>query len=429
MKFLGYLLFCFLVIHSKWSGAQSNFENQLYSIPEIDSVQKFSNHPYFQESYILYFNQLLNHEKPSNGKFQQRIFISLNDTIKPIVYVTEGYEANYAKKSSYINELVEIIGANQVVVEHRYFGESFPDSLNWDYLTIKNATADLHRIYNSLQAIFKNNKWIATGISKGGQNTIAYSAFYPNDMDFSIPYVGPINFAVEDERIETFLEEVSSRRNRNKIHRFQRNVLKNRKTIQPLLDSLIKANEYTFSISNAEVLDYTVLEYSFSFWQWGYNVNSIPKRTVTANTIFKHLTDISNPEYFSKSGVDPISSFFVQSLKEFGYYGYSVKPFRRFLIVEDASNYIEKVFLDNKHQYEFDQSTSNFIIEELSKSQPKMLLIYGENDPWTAAAYKPNYPNSRIFIKKNGSHRTRINNLPPDQKSDVINQINKWMNE
>jgi predicted Zn-dependent protease len=46
----------------------------------------------------------------------------------PVVMVTEGYSRGF----NYQSELAKAMGANQVIVEHRYYGESVPDSMDYE---------------------------------------------------------------------------------------------------------------------------------------------------------------------------------------------------------------------------------------------------------------------------------------------------------
>ena len=67
-----------------------------------------------------------------------------------------------------------------------FFGKSIPDSMKWEYLTVEQAAADLHTINQLFRKIYKG-KWISTGISKGGQTTLYFKYFYPEDVDIAIP--------------------------------------------------------------------------------------------------------------------------------------------------------------------------------------------------------------------------------------------------
>ena len=57
-----------------------------------------------------------------------------------------------------------------------------------------------------------------------------------------------------------------------------------------------------------------------------------------------------------------------------------------------------------------------------------MLFIYGEWDPWSASAFEvPNKPNFLKIVKPKGSHNTRIANLPKEQKQQVKETLEKWL--
>ena len=75
-----------------------------------------------------------------------------------MVIETHGYQMSKGR-----NEVEQILDANNIGVEYRFFGKSLPDSLQWEYLTIEQATADLHAIHELLKEIDKG-KWISTSI-------------------------------------------------------------------------------------------------------------------------------------------------------------------------------------------------------------------------------------------------------------------------
>jgi len=67
----------------------------------------------------------------------------------------------------------------------------------------------------------------------------------------------------------------------------------------------------------------------------------------------------------------------------------------------------------------------------LKDNDPKMIFIYGEIDPWSAAmipAFKGK-KNEQIYIQPRGSHRARIGNMPEDMKERILTQMNKWLAE
>lgn len=162
---------------------------------------------FFLETYEIKVKQALDHKDTSLGFFEQRVFVAFKSNTNPVVFIPEGYGANYAANKNYINELSPMLNANQICVEHRYFGESWPDSVNWDYLTAKNAAADHHKLVELLSPFF-SGKWVSTGISKGGQTEVYHRTWYPNDVDATVAYVCPLSFNIEDGRHEPLIRKV-----------------------------------------------------------------------------------------------------------------------------------------------------------------------------------------------------------------------------
>ena len=73
----------------------------------------------------------LDHRHPEKGSFRQRVIVSHVGFDRPTVIVTEGYGAAYALNPKYREELSELLDANMIFVEYRYFLESTPEPKDW----------------------------------------------------------------------------------------------------------------------------------------------------------------------------------------------------------------------------------------------------------------------------------------------------------
>ena len=259
-----------------------------------------------------------------------------------------------------------------------------------------------------------------------------YRTSYPDDVDISVPYVGPLCYGVEDGRHEPFLRQVGTAEERKAIEDFQLEVLKRKATLLPRFEKHCAEKGYEFFGSVEEIYDYSVLEYSFALWQWGTPVNTIPACDADDDAIYKHFMAISEPSYFAKGGGN--ESFFVQAARELGYYGYDIRPFKKYLSIKSSKGYLKKLMLpeDAKH-IKFDKTLSKKITKFLKKNDPKMVFIYGEIDPWSAAAPMwldtSKKKNMHMFVQPRGSHRARINTLPEDMKQEAISIIKSWLEE
>lgn len=411
--------------------AQNNdVEKMLKGIEYVKSFEKLEKADTTRQYYLMKFTQLLDTDNPEAGSFEQRVMLGHRGYDRPVVIVTEGYGADYAFSSPrYMEELTKIMDANIIFVEHRYFLESTPDPCNWDYLTIENSMEDYHRIITSFKP-FYGKKWASTGISKGGSTSIFLRAYYPEDLDVSVPYVGPLSCAVEDGRHESFLEQVSTKANRDAIRNFQKELFERKERLLPLFDDYCNSKGIVFRVPSSTIYDLLVLEYQFSMWQWGTPTNTIPALDSDDKTIVNYFIKMCGPDYFAAE--NSIESFFVQAVKDFGYYGYNIEPFRKYVDEEEIEGYLKRVLLPEEFaDVEFDDSNYRFVTDYYTENDPKMILIYGEVDPWTASGITwlrdRNKENIKVYIQPGGSHTARILNMPENMRNEILEQLNEWM--
>lgn len=406
--------------------AQENFLDKVGGLSNVSGVKSLET-SVFPQKYVLYVTQPLDHKHPEKGSFRQRVIVGHVGFDRPTVIVTEGYGAGYAMGSKFREELSHLLDANMIFVEHRYFLESTPEPKDWQYLTAENSAEDLHAVTTAFKTLYPN-KWIATGISKGGQTAMLYRAFFPNDVDVTVPYVAPLCYKLEDGRHEPFLKQVSTESARKKVEDFQLEALKRKATLLPRFQTYCAENKLTFNASLEEIYDYCVLEYSFSIWQWGTPVERIPDVTASDDVIYNHLMGISEPSYFTPESSN--TSFFVQAARELGYYGYDITPFKEYLSIKSSKDYLRKLMLPAElRNMTFDNKLSRKIVTYLKKNDPKMIFIYGEVDPWTAAGvtWLTNKKNIHVFIKPGGSHATRISTLPELMKEEALSLLKGWL--
>jgi len=400
---------------------------RIEKLPSVKDVKRLASKD-FKDKYVLYIEQPVSHKDPSLGKFRQRVFVMHAGLDRPTVLVTEGYGASYAGNPNYREEISRLFNTNIIFVEHRYFLESTPENKDWKYLTAENSAFDLHNVTMIFREVYKK-KWIATGISKGGQTALLYRAFFPDDVHITVPYVAPLCKGVEDGRHEPFIANFAGTPDqRAKILAFQREVLKRRATLQPMFDSFCNEKRYEFNLPLEEIYDYSVLEFSFALWQWGSNTDEIPALDADDKMIFAYWMKISSPDYFVKES--PTTSFFIQAAKELGYYGYDTKPFEGLLKIKSSKGYLAKLFLPQDQKFKFSKKLSKKLEKFVATTTSKMIFIYGEYDPWSAVMV--NEPKSSNIVVVNdpaGSHRARISTLPEESRQRVVSLLERWLLE
>lgn len=385
----------------------------------------------FAERYLLWVEQELDQQHPNGKHFKQRVFLSHRSTGKPVVFVTEGYWASYAQNADYQNEITEILDANQIVVEHRYFAPSVPDSsvFDWKYLSIENAAADHHHVVEILKNIYRK-KWLNTGISKGGQTAMYHYYFYPQDVSVSVPVVAPLNFSKEEKRVYRHLETVGTPQCRAAILAYQTEMLKNKKKYLKEFKKLAKRKGQTYNRVGGTEKGYelTVFEFSFAFWQWGNSCAMIPKPDVGAKRMVDYLDNVAGINWISDQGIAEQQPFFYQAMRQFGMYGYDITPFKQW--VSFKKNVTFEFTFPQGTEVKYSPDTHHKVDCFVRHHAKNMIFIVGGLDPWGAPSVDlPLETNSIKVVKKNGSHRTRIMNLPKEDREMVIRQIREWMSE
>ena len=411
--------FCFPA--AAGDSAQSQIIDWLNTIPYAE-VNEIKSDSLYNETFEILLSQPLDHNNPGGEIFKQRIFLSHIDVTQPVVIITEGYSAD----KNYTSELSKILKANQIIVEHRFFGKSKPDSLDWEYLTVLQAAADHHKIISLFKQMYKG-KWISTGISKGGQTAMYHKRYYPEDVDATVTYVAPLNLSEEDPRINAFLNSAGEDECRKKIKEFQRGVLLRQNEILPLFYKDAEERNYVYSLGAEKMFEYIALEYSFAFWQWGYgNCSGIPKGDTTAGILFEHLKTVVPFYYYSDTGIKNLQPFFYQAYTELGYYSYDITDFKDLLIyVTDPTN---KIFTPPNAEIVYICATMHDINNWLQTEGNNILYIYGELDTWSATSVQLiGRTNAIKMVKKGGAHSTRIRHFKGEEKERIYSTLENWL--
>lgn len=404
---------------------KSNFE-KLASVKEVVKIEKRKASSHFNENYEIWFKQPIDHNDASKGTYNQRVFLGLVDTLKPVIVQLRGYGIHSDKAS----ELASHYKANQLTIEHRYFNNSRPEKIDWNTLTIENAAKDQARIINAIRdAICPNSKFISTGISKGCQTTMAHRRYFPKNVDASVCYVGPLNFKREDPRIFEFLKNVGTKEEREKVKAFQNLCFENRAELLELMKKVAEEKQLTWEFGIENALNYTILEYSFAFWQWGFDINSIPIENTSPKAIYKHLIDVVGYSFFEASSVKSLQPYFWAALTEQGIYGYETKPFKKYFNTDEILKF-DWAFPEGITK-PFNPKPMQEIKTFLDTTAKKMIFIYGEYDSWSATAVNLSNTASKRelykFVKPKGNHRTRINSFEKEKQNEIYSIIDSWL--
>ncbi|AFL82131.1 PS-10 peptidase S37 [Aequorivita sublithincola DSM 14238] len=403
----------------------SNFE-KLAAIENIVSIEKRAIVSHFDENYELWFEQPIDYNDSTKGTFKQRVFLGFENPKQPVIVELSGYGIGSEKAG----ELATHYNANQLSIEHRYFNNSRPEDIDWNTLTVENAAKDQATIITAIRnALYPNSKFISTGISKGCQTVMAHRLYFPENVDACVCYVGPLNFAREDERIFEFLKNVGTAKERAKIRSFQDLCFENKAALLEILKTKAKEKAMTWEFGIEKALEYSILEYPFAYWQWGTDANEIPKASASPEVIYKHLFDVVGYSFFEESSVENLQPYFWAALTQQGIYGYETMPFEKYLHTDKIYTF-DWAFPEGITKT-YDLKPMQRIKSFLDLKAEKMLFIYGEYDAWSATAVELTENASKRelykFVKPKGNHKTRIKSFDAKEQKEIYSIIDSWL--
>ncbi len=416
------LLLAWVLIFISCEREEPDLRTLIEIINDLPGVEAFAVDPVYgyPEQFRLEITQPVDHKNPGGAKFVQEAYLHHAGEEGPMVYGPAGYGTSENSRQ----ELGSIMGANMLLVTHRYFVDAEPDPKDWDFLNIEQAAADHHRIVELFKEIYEG-PWVSSGASKSGQTALFHKRFYPNDVEATVAYVAPIVFGTNDERFISFMENVGSADCRSAQNAFERRLLVQRDLLIPMFVQWFADHGYSFSLDPDEAFEYAVMEYHFAFWQFHkVSCEEIPGENATVNEMFDHLVEVLWMTLFADSHLYFYTPYHFQALIENGFPSYSTGHISDLL--EVAINPGAEFFLFTELSTTYDPAPMQDINHWLKSEGDNIIYIYGEIDPWTAAMFEPSGATNALLILQSGEdHGVRIGDL--DEQARVLDSLEAWL--
>jgi hypothetical protein len=373
------------------------------------------------------FDQPVDHQQPQGRRFRQRATLLHRSEARPMVLASTGYGITIRASQ---RELTYLLQANQLTVEHRFFGPSTPQPVTWEHLTIAQAAGDHHRLVEAFKALY-GAKWVSTGGSKGGMTSVYHRFFYPSDVDATVPYVAPSSQGPYDARYVKFVAEAGNDPACNeKLSTFQKAALLRRAELLPLVSAAYEPLGITFNMLGLERgFEFSVVEVPFAFWQYGRQAmcEFIPAADAPAADLFEFLEYVVGVGYLA--GDDSITyyaPYYYQASTQLGgprvdeRHLHGLLRYPRQDVVYNYPPYgVEK---------KFDPSIMNQVERWVRNEGQRLLFIYGGNDPWSTGAFDVRESNDalRLFVPA-GNHGSGILMLPEPERTLALDRLEAWM--
>ena len=471
----GVIVILFIIFYNLGFKRNKTRITELSAMDGVSDVKEIWHVPFsfISEKYVVTYQQPLDWNNPSAGKFPQRVIVNVRKNSKVSVLETDGYGLMDNMIPGMLSfegapESAKLYNGNYIHVEHRFCGKSRPDDMTnddvkyWTYFTSENTAADYHHIYTTLKSVL-GDKWLSIGTSRGGLETNVYSYYYPDDMLVYLAYVAPCSDGLDDERFydnvyntignEAYGED-QAKEYRDMVLAFQVEAMRYKNDLKPRYEKKVNmaATKYVDYATPERLYDMNVLEFAVQFWQSGKDFKMIKKvldmpdgsdkeRKKKADAVYKLLLKVQDPRDWSTNYLP--WPFYVNATTEYGQYHYNFSYLREALDKEGLSDRLsvtedmEAEFMQNmvftpeeKSAFKYDGTLHDNIVASMDTTTAKHLMIYGSTDPWYGVAMPvKESDNIKIFVHPTKPHSSCIKNMPKDKKKEIISILDEWLGE
>jgi hypothetical protein len=274
---------------------------------------------------------------------------------------------------------------------------------------------------------FYEGKWLSTGTSKGGMTAMFYRSFYPNDVDATLANVAPLSLGRADFRYDYFVRHVGSEECRAKIRDSQRVMLQSRQEIKDYLTSITWHDFSYEKMGYDNALDYSVAELYFQFFQY-FPMSFCETLPVAGSDI----ADIVNPILLmlyqnTDSGFAVGDAYAYQSYTQLGHPKLPTAHIDD-LLRSDPNDYVN--YMANPPSEDtFDYSMVEVMFWTFTQAN-KVMMFYGDNDPWSAAKfpiYNSASRDNHVYNIEQGTHGSSIYSLEGEQWEAANSVIDRWL--
>jgi len=397
--------------------------DRLNALPGVTAEERSTSTPGY--TYIrLAITQPVDHDDPDGPTFVQHVSLLHKDTRAPMVVQTSGYWDYYR---DFPVELTRLLAANQISIEHRFFGASRPEPADWSKLTIEQMAHDQHAIIAALRTIY-DGAFVTTGGSKGGMTAVYHRRFFPDDVEATVPYVAPLSFGAPDPRYEAFLDTIGPAACRQGIRDLAVELLSNRRAAMEQRtrdDATAQGHAYT-RIAVGPAVESSIASLEWAFWQY-YGVGlcqQLPPTTASDEDLWQFLSTVSPPSDNSDASIDAFEPYYYQAYAQLGF-------------PDTGGDYLAPHVEYGDEDYvgalppvvpTYDGGAAMQDIDQWVRTDgAQLLFVYGEWDPWTGGQFELGDARDSLRLTvAQGSHAAQIGGLASADREAALGRLAAW---
>jgi len=362
-------------------------------------------------------------EEGSDQTFRQYLSLLYLGDDQPVALTTTGY---HDYQEDYLSEPAALLHANQLTIEHRFFATSRPDPADWSKLDIERSAGDFHRVVELFRPVLGDGPWVGSGASKGGMTSLYHRRFFPDDVDATIAYVAPLSYGTADDRYAPFFDTVGTPACRQQVSDVQRLTLQRRAAMVDL------AQQFGFGpfelLGEARSVELAIAEEEWSFWQYlgaAYCGSFVPDPATASDfDLFFFLWQANSIDNYADPKLDLFQPYYYQSATQLGY------PALPDANISDLLEYDPDdltPLLPAGVDVAFDAAAMEDIAAWIGSDAERVMLIYGEWDPWYAGAMDlGTSADSYRFVAPQANHGASIRDLDATDHDQALAAIEAW---
>ncbi|MFI7409982.1 S28 family serine protease [Streptomyces sp. NPDC049627] len=375
--------------------------------------------------FVLGLRQPVDHTDPAAGTFEQRLTLLHTSADRPMVLFTTGYHAVLTPRRT---EVTVLLGANQLQIEHRFFGTSRPATPDYAHLTIRQAADDHHRAVRLFRRLYPA-PWVSTGGSKGGMATVYHRRFHPFDVDGTVVHGAPNNVDDRDDSAYLrFLETVGSADVREALKAAQRRILVHRAEMVARYEAWATAAGDTFRLVGGAdtALEIAVLRAPLMFWQDATAADhaAVPGPHATTDELYTWLDRTAGLPLYADSTARNYIPYWYQLGTQLGYLSLPTSHLDGLLRHPGAVE--PRSFVPRDIPLPFDSAAMPDVDRWVRRRGSRLLFVNGTMDPSVAEPFRPGGPDSRVLWVPGGNHHVTLGQLAPADRDEAIATLTRW---
>jgi len=409
---------------------------QLQALPGVTAeAQPTDRAPAGYRYFVLHVTQPVDHRVPGGATFQQQVSLIHVDRDAPMIAFTTGYD-DYLHGAA--GEPTVLLHANQISIEHRFFGASRPSPAVWSQLTIAQMAADEHAIIELLKPIYRA-AWVSSGASKGGMTAVYHHRFYPDDVAGTVAYVAPQSFAIPDPRYASFVDTVGTEACRAAIRAYATELLAHRRDAllqraQAEADAQATGGHGYTRIAIGPALESAIEDFEWTFWQYFgiADCDLIPPTTATDDEMWATLDMISPVSFSDDASTARFEAYFYQAQAQLG------SPGGASIRGDTPPAYLAPLLLYTDADFTgtlpigvpppaFEPEAMRDIDDWVEHQGSHLIFVYGEWDPWTGGRFTlGNASDALELIEAQGTHGARLAGLDAADRDAAFAKLAAW---